>query len=341
MPALPGPAFGGVALHPPEVAPKARTSRVRGRPRPHVRATRGGAGGEARPPPHAPQCMQHRNARARRTRQPRRRRGLGARASCPHVRATRGAGDEAPPPPPAPRHSRGSLTCGQDARAPRPRLRRGCASPGGRAEGADFPGARASRPHVRATRGAGGEARPPPHAPQCMQHRNARARRTRQPRRRRGPGPRASCPHVRGRRGAGREARPPRPAPRRPRRRNVRARRLAPRKRAAPCSPAFARVADARAGTPAIPAKRAAAPGRPAPNGRRRRTPVQGCCARAPHGVRYRSAARRTGAAHGITRGTPLRDNCPAVSSVCLRAGKERRRAKMYRPPPPPPPAAG
>ncbi len=89
--------------------------------------------------------------------QPRRRRGPGPRASCPHVPAHRSIAAE------------GAVV------APRPRAPRIPAMPRNGAR-ARFPGARASRPHI------GNPQRRSPGATQ--------------PRRRRGPGPRASCPHV-------------------------------------------------------------------------------------------------------------------------------------------------
>ncbi len=96
-----------------------------------------------------------------------------------------------------PRHCReGRSRCAPPAndrncRAPRiPAMPRN----GAPARTARSPGARASRPHVAAPRGARrGEA---------------------QPRRRRGPGPRASCPHVPARRDAAEESRGHRAAPR-------------------------------------------------------------------------------------------------------------------------------
>ncbi len=103
-------------------------------------------------------------SRRPRIRQPRRRRGLGARRPRPHVCGRRGVGGEARPPPVASRRAgetpgaraarrarladscAGRRRAGRDARGPGPRLRRGCASPEDRAEGADFLGARASPP---------------------------------------------------------------------------------------------------------------------------------------------------------------------------------------------------
>ena len=176
-----------------------RTSRDRGRPRPHASVRERGA-----PTPPATACDKRRTMPLRRRRnrccaapgprrlpamprngapaarahflgarasrphlgnpqrrspgatQPRRRRGPGPRASCPHVPAHRSIAAE------------GAVVAPR--RAPRiPAMPRN----GARAR---FPDARASRPHI------GNPQRRSPGATQ--------------PRRRRGPGPRASCPHV-------------------------------------------------------------------------------------------------------------------------------------------------
>ena len=115
---------------------------------------------------------------------PRRRRGPGPRASCPHVPASRDVGRKARPPPAAPPPPQS-----QDARARRTRQPRRRRKLPGREGVSPAPGAadprNAPQPppdRRRPERPKRQQCRAP--APKCL------------PRRRRGPGPRASCPHV-------------------------------------------------------------------------------------------------------------------------------------------------
>ncbi len=125
MPAVPGPAFGGVA---PSPAGAARVVNVRARP-PRTQ--------EAHPSG----------------------RGIAGIRGARQLRIIGGRGATTAPFPAMPRLAG---TCGQDARGPGPRLRRGCASPGGRRAGRQRAGETPAHPrsargrHCGALRGSAG-----------------------------------------------------------------------------------------------------------------------------------------------------------------------------------------